>query len=32
MYVGGSPQVVAFDALGSHAVVTEPFSGLVLIK
>jgi YVTN family beta-propeller protein len=32
MYVGGSPQQIAFDALGSHAVITEPFSGRVLVK
>ena len=32
LYVGGSPQMIAFDALGSRAIVTEPFSGLVLVK
>ena len=30
--IGGSPQMVAFDALGSHAVIVEPFSGLVLVR
>jgi len=30
--IGGSPQMIAFDALGSRGVVTEPFSGLVLVK
>jgi YVTN family beta-propeller protein len=30
--IGGSPQMIAFDALGSRAIVTEPFSGLALVK
>ena len=30
--IGGSPQMIAFDALGSRGVVAEPFSGLVLVK
>jgi DNA-binding beta-propeller fold protein YncE len=30
--VGGPPQMVSFDALGSRAVIAERFSGLVLVR